>query len=474
MNPYEDRVTWDELAPSLQALFKQINQQLTSISNITNKLSPIVDNLVKLGDSTVTNNIMTIAGNTNTLANIINNSSAINELIQKKDEIINVTNVFGGTSMDWSGDPGKIAKTNNYGQLICDDLVYTIRAAGNATDVQTLSTIPLSMDDIFYQWDRISCNAKKYPNITKNDQNLFTTEHLKSRAAYRYNSTKKTIFETRNSDSWSCFLSNSLYDPNFQIRYALDTTQMPSNDGTFEDYYLNDDDGLFFVCGYMVDSNGVFHTLQVVRTGDSEASANNVTSHGQRFALVYDQYTAWSIGGDNLLAYVPFDQIERTGFNNNYTLIQVEKSYDSTTGVAQIKATTGNTVTAANKASAALDKSFTWTMPTSKPSNWSQAMYDNIKTMMTGPSKIGFGTQSNCCGFNVDTTNTKNIMDVIEIFDLSTGTIKYFDSKTNTWVTSKQKAIGNTIQPNSLVYSQFIKKLFYFRRDNNFVEIKLS
>jgi hypothetical protein len=285
---------------------------------------------------------------------------------------------------------------------------------------------------------------------------------------------------TRNSNPWSAFLSNGLYDPNYQIRFALDMSAMPSSSVAsqrgYEDYYLSDDDGLYFICGYMVDDSGVFHTLQVVRTGDSEAANDTVTSHGNRFALVYDCYSAWGIndGTQGVLASVPFNQIPRTSWINNYTLIQVQKIYDSSTGVAQIIAKTGDPVSASNKSSATLTHTFTWTMPTSKPAAWSQAMYDNIKKMMTNPSKIGFGTESNCCGFVIDTANTKNIMDVIEIFDLSTGTVKYYDSKTNTWITSKQKPIANEIQPNSLVYSSYTKKLFYYRRDNNFVEIKFS
>lgn len=465
---YEDRVTWDELAPSVQELFKAIQTQITNISNITNKLAPVVDNLVRLGDTTVTNNIMTIAGNTSTLTTLINNSSSINELINKKDEIINITNVFGGSSMDWSGDPGKIAKTNAKGQLICDDLVYTIRAAGNATDVNTLSGIPLSTKDIFYSWDRIS-NSEGV-TAAKDRQNLLTSEHIQARSAYYYDTGSDTICCNRNSDAWSAFLSNSLYDPNFKLTYAIQTNVQKTYD----------DDLITCIIGYMVDSNGVFHTLQVHRIGDADTG-----QHGQRFCLCYDIYTAFYLTSSKgktantgsqrttnvdskILGYIPYSQLDPSHFYNKYCKISVEKT------ASTVKCSTSQIVDYSAASSATMSYSFTWTLPSSKPSDWSQEMYDNIKQMMQNPSKIGFGTESNEAAFHIISSECQNIMNVIEIYDLSTGTIKYYDSATGTWLTSKQKAIGDAIQPNSLVYSSYTKKLFYYRRDNNFVEILLS
>lgn len=494
---YEDRIIWDELAPSLQALFKNAVE-------VSDKLEYVVDNLIQLGDSEITNNLLQLGDSsvTNNLMNVSNHNTEITNLINKSGDIISVTNVFtgdggggGGSSSttltniqntmtnlndvlkifgggdgksisdSWTAEPGKIAKTNSVGTLICDDLVYNIRAAGDSAGVNTLKGIPISLKDIFESWNRISCDAIGYTAVAKNRQNLLTSAHITARSAYSYDDNKKTIFAVRNSDPWTAFLSNSLYDPNFKIRYALDNTQLPSVE------YADDDDGLFFICGYMVDSNGVFHTLQILRTGDQESSGNGTTatSHGVRFALVYDQYSAWP-GTSNIgvLAQCPWNTIPKTNWNKNYTLVEVEKSYNETTGAAKIVARTGNPVSAANKSSATLTHSFTWTMPTSKPASWTQEMYDNIKKMMTSQSKIGFGTQSNCCGFLIDQANTVNIMDKLEIYDLASGVIRTYDKNGNE---ISSKSIGDAIKPNSLVYSSYIKRLYYYRKDNNFVEL---
>lgn len=459
-NEYEDRIIWDDLAPSLQAIIRSTQ---TSIEKL-NKLIPIVDNLVKLGDTTITNNLLKLGNSTvtNNLINFSNNSSTINNLINKSGDILNITNIFGGSGsgsggvMDsWSGDPGKIAKTNSKGALICDDLVYTIRAAGNATDVSTLKGIPLSMKDIFYSWDRISHE----PTIgaSKSSQNLLTNEQIEARAAYDFLEAKNLIRCTRNSNTWTCFLSNSLYDPSYKITYAIDTEVVPSGD----------DDILVFVLGYMVDKNGCFHTLQVQRWGDIDDA-----QHNNRFAITYDVYTAFFNSNPiNVLARADESELTASNFNKKYCYLEVEKT------PTKIVAKTSQIV---NWSSITFDskrnptnpppfvKTLTFELPSTKPSNWPQDMYDNIKQMMQNNSKIGFGTESNECCFAVYQDKCVNIMDKIEVYDLASGKIRIYDKNGNE---IKSSPIGDAIQPNSLVYSSYIKRLFYYRKDNNFVEM---
>ena len=85
-NEYEDRVIWDDLAPSLQAMIRSVQTSITTL----NRLIPIVDNLIKLGDGEITNNLL----------NFSNNSTQLNNLINKSGDLINIANVLGGNNVN--------------------------------------------------------------------------------------------------------------------------------------------------------------------------------------------------------------------------------------------------------------------------------------------------------------------------------------------------------------------------------------
>ena len=469
---YEDKVTWDELAPSVQKLFRDLQTSIGNTSSNTSgllSLVPIANNLVKLGTTSNTNKLLALADKNTDLQELINKKTPIINLADKKDNILNTVNKFVPEAQ-YSYNPNKIAKTNSSGKLMLDNLLYELRAGATTADINKLKATKMNSGEIFSSWDRISHTSTV--GADKSRQNLQNDDNIEARAAYYYDEATDTICCSRNSGPWSAFISKNTYGPSFKIGFSIPTNVQKTSD----------DDLVCCILSYMEDSNGCFHTIQVHRNGGNSKNSDGSWCHSQLFCLCYDIYTSWyksdSKGGRNsggtdastyILGYVPPANLTPTNFNDRYCLVNIEKT--STT----IKCYTSENVPYANRATAVADKGFTWTMPTSKPSDWPQDMYDNIKYMMQNPCKIGFGTESNEAAFQIDPSRCTGILDEIEIYDLNRGRIQYWDTNTNAWNTSKQKVITDEyIQPNSLIYSNIINKLFWFRRAGNYVELRTN
>ena len=335
-------------------------------------------------------------------------------------------------------------------------------AAETADDLNFLSNA-ITTEGIFNTWDRISSNPVTYTGVNKNVQNLTNSTHNAARAGYFYDSSRDILFNSCNSSAWSGFISNDEYNKNYIIRFALDFTNYPATPPNASSWgLLSDDDTLSYIVGYMVDSDGVFHTLQVLRMGTSSSSTI-------KFCLAYDHYGNYGSAIDslpvNILAHATPTSLVSTQWKDKYTLIEVERKG------TQIIARTGDPVTAANKANAQLNVEISYTLPATKPSNMDQTMYDNIKYMLENKSRIGFATYSNCCGINIIYENTSGLFEA-KIFSLYDGKIKEFNGQSSTPV-SEVPITDDDIKPNSLLYSAYNKKLFYYIKDTDFVRIEL-
>lgn len=232
-----------------------------------------------------------------------------------------------------------------------------------------VATSAIGMEDIFKSWNRVSCNED---GTSQNDN---SSEQTAARDSYSYDKTNNVIICSRNSGAYSAFISEKKYGTNWSLEYQMDQRYAPNQGG--------DDDLLQFVVAYMVDSQGVFHTLSVNRAGGT-------TSHGGHgFYLAYDSYTAFRNITSNWINLAE-TTVKVASWYNNYTKVKVER--------------TEKTITAqtADPDSATYQYIISWTLPASKPSDWSDEAWDNISYMMGNPSNIGFGTQSNISAFKIN------------------------------------------------------------------------
>lgn len=340
-------------------------------------------------------------------------------------------------SNNYNTNPGDVMRADKSAKINGCKLIEVVRAGGGADDIKELSTTSMSMKEIFSSWDRISYD--------KSGQNSNTYEQVLARGAYAYDDKKEAIICSRNSDAFSAFLSNETYPQTYTLKYMMDNRIAPGKGG--------DDDALIYVLAYMVDSNGVFHTISVFRV------ANEQSQHTGQLSLCYDVYfcavndVANTNNGALLLASKEINDSKYSWYNN-YTYVNVDRK--------------GTTINLESEyPNQELDGKYTlsWTLPSSKPSSWTQEQYDNIKYMLTHDSKIGFGTQSNISAFKV--VSQTNLFDQITVYDLSENTKKIYKNGAVT----KSESIEGSILPNTMIYSTINDKFFYYRGNGSYIEL---
>lgn len=338
---------------------------------------------------------------------------------------------------------GQVVRVNAAGELIANDMLKSVRAAGTTADVSKLAATPISMEEMLTNWQRISCAT----NGTA--QNSNDAAHATARNCYFYDRATDSIVCPNNSDPFSAFISLDSYAPDYTIKY-----QLKGRDG--------DDDGLCFVAGFMVDKNGKFHSLTVWRMGDNETSAAdpitdyNLSSHKARFAICYDVYGAWMSQSPNGIVLARTVAPLKTAWNSNTCLCEVRKTS------SQIIAKT------ADINSTDMKYTLTFTLPATKPAGWPQEAYDNIKYMMQNSTPIGFGTESNPCSFKI--TEQSGSITSITIYDVTTG--KRLVYKNGVKVSEETDDV--TLTPGCFLYSVITKKLFYVRNKSAIIPIELS
>ena len=335
---------------------------------------------------------------------------------------------------------GQIVRVNSLGALITNDLLKTVRAAGTDADISKLVAEPISMKEMFSNWQRISCAANGQ------NQNSNSSDQTTARACYYYDDNTRTIVCPNNSDPFSAFVSSDSYAPDYRIKY-----QLTGRDG--------DDDGLCFIAGFMVDKAGKFHTLTVWRMGDNETQAPDpisdykASSHQARFAICYDVYAAWMPQSPNGIVLARTVAPLKTDWYTKTCLCEVQKTS------TQIIAKT------ADVNSTDMKYTLTFTLPSSKPADWPQEAYDNIKFMMQNSSQIGFGTQSNPCSFKI--LEQTGSITAITVYNVNTGKkLTYMNG-------AKQSEVddSNVLTPGCFLYSTITKKLFYVKNKDMVVLI---
>lgn len=341
-------------------------------------------------------------------------------------------------SQSYNVNPGDIIRADKTAKMNGHRLIEVVRAGGGADDIKELSTTSISMKEIFSSWDRISCDP--------NGQNANTYDQVLARGSYFYDDKNKAIICSRNSDAFSAFLSAETYPQTYTLKYMMDNRIAP---GKGADDYGGDDDALIYVLAYMVDSKGIFHTINVIRV------ANEQNQHTGQLALCYDIYycIVHANNGSLLLASKEIND-NKYSWYNNYTYVNVDRK--------------GTTINLESEyPNQELDGKYTlsWTLPSSKPSSWTQEQYDNIKYMLTHDTKIGFGTQSNISAFKV--VSQTNLFDQITVYDLSENTKKIYKNGT----VIKSESVENSIFPNTMIYSTINDKFFYYRGNGSYIEL---
>lgn len=354
-------------------------------------------------------------------------------------------------------------------KLISDDNFHLIRVVNNPDDFEIMKKLgPINLKEIFNTWHRFSQDTlyrpakemfwKTYMIDCPSDGVCFTSDagedyqnHPKDSSlvwAWTYDDATKTVQNNGNVATLTGFISTYRY-VEYWIEFSIRTNQQLH---TGEDY-----------CGVVIswikDSNGIEHTLSLIRCNNS-----GIGNHGPvdnfHFGLAYDIYqrTCYTIyRADDLITDFPaFCQQNNNGQKCNLFL---QKS--------------GATITAKTTNYADNDPGenwvcgFSWTLPASKPNDWPLTMWNNITKMILESSCMGFWALSYSCNFFIK--NQYMVFEDDKIYNLGDNSVwAYINDE---WI--KIGKIGDNLPNRSWLYNRFTKQLYWYKYNNEYYEINL-
>lgn len=493
---YEDRITWDELAPSLQAKFK-VSMEVSS------KLEYVVDNLVKLGDTSVTNNLMKIGGDTNITNNLVtlgdsNVTNNLTNISNRAGDIINTTNIFtgvpgtpgytgggasgsggsgsGGASSGGgmggligvlaSGEKGEVLKADGSGGIMTDRIFKRVKMAGNSTDLATEKTFTsVTLQEIMQDWTRYThaygpalsaLDKTNNPNVGEEQNKWDISGHRvyldKTQTGWIIDTNTQMIQSTIDGYVVAGFISPTKSYDNYKFKCKIDTGWDQDNNG--------------IVVGYHKDTNGKEHTLTVMRglgTWAGQTPTNNpaASSIDTKFwwGLIYDA------GNDTQDFLIDLSSTVGSDYNSgstNYCYITAQRN-----GATII----GKTTKFSQNGSDTTDVpawTFTYTLPATKPAAMPQEEYDNLVAMLTGKNHVGFCVRSsNQAKFSI--VEQEGIYTTMHLYDLTTNHYWEFDTTTKTWVDKGD--MGTEIPNRCFLYSEGTNHFFWYEYKGNYTKI---
>ena len=280
-----------------------------------------------------------------------------------------------------------------------------------------LASKPLTLSDVFSTWT-------KFAHLPDYNQTISGTA-LSEVNAWTYNSSLNAIQNSINTTAFVGFLRP---EPKFNWRLKI------RGKGTD-----SDNDYFAIIIGYLVDENGVQHTLSLLRTFDKSEHPNTGL-----FSLVYDfnSIANW----DGLVIVNETSQIKTQGASwTKPTLIQVTRKGN------YIKCETGESN------GSTLTASFEYTLPTEKPEAWTEEQFNNITKMLSEPSQMGFGMCSQPGYFQL--LETDGIFDNSDIFDGINNVVYKFNNTSNKWENSGK--ISDNIGNYTICFDKKTKVLAY-------------
>lgn len=292
------------------------------------------------------------------------------------------------------------------------NLVEFYQVVNNPTDLEFCKTNKVGFETIFNNWYRFT----HHPT----GQNL--PAYDKEKNAWTYDKATDTIRSNVNSTTYMGFVNSDKLDV-----WNM-TCKITGND--------TDDDYICLLLAFMTDSKGVEHTISVIRNGGIQA-----------------KNPAWSIWYDLFLStrlqLVQKNSIlDPLGNWGNGNFAHVYAARNKTQFVCKTSQLNSTTLDEAS--------TLTYNMPTSKPSTMTDEAYNNIRAMMSKPSAMGFGCQSENGIFSLI---SQNIIKDTLIYDFQSKKILEF--KNNAWTVK-----GSLELPNySIIFNKVSKKLFYYEND---------
>lgn len=317
-------------------------------------------------------------------------------------------------------------------------LITFSKIATTQEQVDALKLEPVGMSTIFNTWYRFS---HWWGDENLNDGSAYGS-HQDTRNAWSYDPSTKMIKSNRNSPVYSAFIS-----PRKLNTWYLKLLAYGGGDG--------DNDAVLINVAYMKGADGHEHTIDLVRAVMGKGNGVYLDPHGMDFywSLVYD----YRLNTQFELANNTYIQPKSGGWGTQYCCFSAQRTKTNIKCyTSQIGART-ETVDPKSE--------INWTLPLTKPSNYPDAMYANLKTMMENPAQMGVGAHSQNGLFTI--LDQRYIFDDEKIYDFVSNSIWEYDESAKLW-----NSIGRCSDMlDGFVYSRYTKDLYYI---NNGQAINLN
>lgn len=397
----EDKISYNELAKSLRDLLDDIGIK----ADISKNLDEINDSL-----------------------------NDIEKKIQQIKSNDDIKNMIWSDLNSQQGLTGQVLKIDNDNKkFYTHDEILFKRVVHNDTQLQEeFKRIPTLMTEIFNTWYR-------YAHFNAWACHLLDNTNWKDAAipeGQNLNNFQYTVYTDKTKDGWQYIKQTNQIYGGYDY---MPCTGFISPTADKLSYYIEtmvdvgwDDDNLMIVIGYLRDTNGIEHTLSVVR-GDGCSGYGSYPSDYPNFPGYVDTKFWWGIiydmGNATQKFIVDWNNITGPNYNHsgdyNITYLKITRDINKFTC-----STTGWSHDGSNKTYDPKD-TFTFQCPDTKPDDWSQEMYNNIKEMTTKPNHIGFGARSGQPKFTI--VDQSGIFDDTDIYALHTNKQYYFNYYTNKW-----------------------------------------
>ena len=373
----------------------------------------------------------------------------------------------------------KSSKTKNVintpGTIYTHDEFMEKRVVTNDDELNTeFIRIPTLMRDIFNTWIRYA-HYNGYMIRNYLDRSNWSTTYPEGQ---NLNYDQYTVYTDKNKNGWSFNEADNTICANYDYMPAAGFIS-PENDKYY--YYLYtmvdvgwDDDNLMVVVGYLKDSKGVEHTLSVVRGcgalypdfhgGIEDPYGFHVKGIDTIFwwGLIYDMCNSTQHILLNLSKLVPPEiYSNRSGKHDDKTIAYITVTREANYLYCR---TTGFSTDGSNKK--IIEKAnFEFSCPDTKPADWPQEMYDNIKEMMTKPNHVGFGCRSGQPRFTI--VDQSGIFDDTDIYALHQNKQYYFNYFTNKWEVKQKITDNKDISPKTFLYNKNLNNLVFLDRETD-------
>lgn len=417
----DDKVTWIELAPSVQDDFRNQNK------NIINERAARIaaDKIIK---GKIDKERIDMEKHAQDIMNYLLSLQGSGDYDPKLTKFINDNLVSDEPNKDKFV---KVDKNNN--TLFVDDNFRSINVVVNDAELNQMKNSSgsiIDLADVFNNWyrfahysrsSRIIVNAY-WPEINgfmdAGDEWQNSGYNYKYTKYWQFDRATQSLVNPIDYSPYMGFISPKNFYTNYFVRLRFTSS---------------DNDFVSLIAGYMVDSKGKEHTLSFVRsTGEDDI---NIT-----WALIYDLDCNTQFIINDKSSIVP----KTFGGTVYFSLKRKNQFIEGRTG---------------NPNSDVDDPNFTITLdfPSFKPTSWPQEMYDNIKVMLTETNRVGVGAANMPVSFKI--VEQYELFETGYIYALHTDQVWDYDFSTSQW-----KVIGtcSDMLPNRIFLYNSKLWNFYF------------